>query len=147
MLQMPNFNVHTPDVRVENRFSMIREREQGTKIDSILDEYNIARPTFYKFYKRYKQFGRAGLYDLSKAPLNHGLKTKSQDEKRVEDIFTQHPYFSSYELNQLVPLNPRTIQRIIKRKNLKKVYKSKSEKKTILEKLKKELYQRKILKK
>lgn len=147
MFQMPNFNVHTPEDIVEKRFSMIQEKEEGTKVDLILNKYGFTKPTFYKFYKRYQLFGKAGLHNLSKAPLNHGTKTNKQDEKMVEDLFIQHPYFSSYELNELISINPRTIQRIIKRKNLKKVYKPKSQKKTILQKLKMELQQKRKQKK
>lgn len=147
MFQMPNFNVHTANNTIDYRLAMIRDREQGEKIDSILVKYKTTKPTFYKFYKRYHQFGTAGLHDISKAPWNHGTKINAKDEKKVEELFIRHPYFSSYELNQLIALNPRTIQRIILRKNLKKVYKPKSQKKTILEKLKKELNQRKTQKK
>lgn len=147
MFQMPNFNTYTPSHLVDLRLAMIHEREDGEKIDSILVKYKTTKPTFYKFFKRYRQFGEAGLHDISKAPRNHGTKTGKRDEKRIEELFVQHPYFSSYELNQLIPINPRTIQRIILRRNLKKVYKPKSQKKTILEKLKKEFHQRKIQKK
>lgn len=147
MFQMPNFNTQTPNHLVDLRLAMIRERGDGEKIDSILVKYKTTKPTFYKFFKRYHQFGEAGLHDISKAPQNHGTKTSKRDEKMIEELFIQHPYFSSYELNQLIPINPRTIQRIILRRNLKKVYLPKSQKKTILEKLKRELHQRKTQKK
>ena len=147
MFQMPNFNVHTPNHIIDLRLAMISEKEDGAKMDSILIKYKTTKPTFYKFFKRYHQFGEAGLHDISKAPQNHGTKTSEKDERVVEELFVQHPYFSSYELNQLIPINPRTIQRIILRKNLKKVYKPKSQKKTILEKLKKESEQKRKQKK
>lgn len=139
MFQMPNFNVHTPNHIIDLRLAMIREKEEGIKMDSILVKYKTTKPTFYKFFKRYRQFGGAGLHDISKAPQNHGTKTTEKDEEMVKKLFIQHPYFSSYELNQLIPLNPRTIQRIMLRKNLQKVYKPKLQKKRILERLKKEL--------
>lgn len=147
MFEMPNFNAHTPHHIINTRLAMIRERGDGAKIDSILVKYKTTKPTFHKFFKRYHQFGKAGLHNLSKAPHNHGTKKSERDEKMVEELFIQHPYFSSYELNQLIPLNPRTIQRIILRRNLKKVYKPKSQKKTILEQLKKELQQKRRRKK
>ena len=147
MFQMPNFNTHTPNHIIDLRLAMIREREEGEKIDSILVKYKTTKPTFYKFFKRYHQFGGAGLHDISKAPHNHGTKTSAKDEKKIEELFVQHPYFSSYELNQLSSLNPRTIQRIIRRKKLNKVYKPKSQKKTILERLKKKFLQKRRQKK
>lgn len=146
MLQMPNFNYNTPSHILEHRLAMINERKQGTNLNSILVKFKTTKPTFYKFYERYDQFGKSGLYDISKAPKNHGTKTDVQTERKIETLFTQHPYFSSYELNELIPVNPRTIQRIIKRNKLKKVYKHKSEKKKILQKLK-SVSQRKIQKK
>ena len=147
MFQMINFNAQTPEAIINHRLAMIKEREQGTKIDSILEKFAVTRPTFYKFYNRYHQFGKVGLHNLSKAPKNHGRKTSQKEEKRLEELFIQHPYFSSYELRELTSLIPRTIQRILKRKNLQKVYKPKKEKKKLLEKLKKELQQKRRQKK
>ncbi len=148
MFIMPRFSQNTPESTIQHRLKMISEREQGSAINKIIVKYNTTKPTFYKFYQRYQEYGKMGLQDLSKAPQRHGTKTNKEDEKNLEDLFIQHPYFSSYELNQLVSLNPRTIQRIIKRKNLQKVYKPKAEKKKILEQLKrKEQLQRKKLKK
>ena len=136
MFTMLNISPNTPESVINHRLAMISERNHGSTIDDILIKYKTTKPTFYKFYRRYQEYGKMGLHNLSKAPKKHGTKTNAEDEKSLENLFIQHPYFSSYELNQLISLNPRTIQRIIKRKNLKKVYKPKADKKKILEYLK-----------
>lgn len=135
---MAHINSNTPQELISKRFEMIQAKEKGEKIDTILTKYGVSRPVFYKFFNRYTEIGLNGLYDLSKAPHNHGLKIDLKDEKKIVGLFHMHPYFSSYEMNELVHINPKTIQRVYKRNHLVKIYKPKREKKHLLEQLKKE---------
>lgn len=137
MEPLPNFDMNTPDGLIAQRREMMQAKERGETIKSILEKYNISRPTFYKIYKRYQKYGELGLHDLSKAPHNHGRKTSAEKEEQLLRLYQDHPYFSSYELNELVDVPISTIQRIAKRNGFVKVYKPKSEKKVILERLKK----------
>lgn len=51
----------------------------------ICERYGISTKTAYKWYKRYLEFGREGLYDLSKAPHNpYSLFTEDQIERAVD---------------------------------------------------------------
>lgn len=140
---MPNFNMNTPEDLVLQRLEMIQAKERGGKVVNILNKSNISKPLFYKFYNRYLKYGKLGLYNLSKAPHNHGRRTSIEKEEYLHQLYKEYPYFSSYELYELVDIPPSTIQRIFKRNNLVKVYKPKSEKKRILERLKKDLPKRK----
>lgn len=133
------FDLQTPNEIVEARFDMIQGRvKENKQIKDILSVFKVSRPIFYKFYKRFMQYGRLGLHNLSRAPHNHGRKTPKNKETILLQYHSRYPFFSSYEFSQLTGLNPRTIQRIKKRRNLKKTYMPKMEKKLILEKLKRE---------
>lgn len=147
MYVMPKFNMNTPEDLVLQRFEMIQAKERGEKVVNILNKSNISKPLFYKFYNRYVEYGKLGLNNLSKAPHNHGRRTPIDKEEYLYQLYKKHPYFSSYELHELVGIPPSTIQRIFKRNNFVRVYKPKSEKKRILERLKKELQKEKREKK
>jgi len=149
MFEMRNrFNLQTPKNVVNQRLEMVYMRLNENKpVKEILFKFQISRPVFYKHLNRYKEYGKMGVYNLSRAPLNNGRKTPNIKTTELLNLYNKYPFFSSYELNKLVSIPPATIQRILKRKKCKKIYKSKSEKKKLLEKLKKELRQKRIQKK
>ena len=116
-----------------NRYEIVQARlKSGCKITEILSNYHISRRTFYINLHKFENEGIAGL----KSKWGIHRKTDKNMELKFEKMFKEYPYFSSYELSQIIKLNPRTIQRIIKRKNLSKVYKPKKERIKILEKIK-----------
>jgi len=109
-----------------NRYEMVQARlKHNCKIEEILSDYHISRRAFYVNLHKFEKEGIAGL----KSKWGKHRKTDNTIELKFEKLFKEHPYFSSYEF-------PRTIQRIIIRKNLSKVYKPKKERMKILEELK-----------
>jgi len=124
---LPNFEMKTPDGLIAQRREMMRAKEKGEKIKSILEKYNVSKPVFYKICKRYQKYGELGLRNLSKAPHNHGRRTPVEKEEQLRQLYRDYPYFSSYEFHELVDIPPSTIQRIAKGNNLVTVYKPKSE--------------------
>src|SRR3989338_3323417 len=112
-----------------NRYEMVQARlKSGCKIEKILSNYHISRRTFYVNLHNFEKYGIEGL----KSKWGKHRKTVEIIETRFEKLFKVHPYFSSYEFSQIIKLNPRTIQRIILRRNLSKVHKPKKERKKIL---------------
>lgn len=144
MFEMGNrFNLNTPSEIVNRRYEMIQHRiKDNVCVEEILEKYNVSRPVFYKFVNRYDEYGKLGLHNISKAPLNHGRKTPPEKENNLLAIYQKYPFFSSYELHELVSIPAKTIQRILKNKAIKKSYLPKSQKKTILQKLKMEFQQK-----
>ena len=144
MFEMRNrFDFSTPAEIVNHRLEMIQARiKDNIRVENILEEYNISRPVFYKFVKRYNEYGKLGLHNISKAPLNHGRKTPLEKENNLLTLYQKYPFFSSYELHELVSIPAKTIQRILRKRAIKKYYLPKSQKKTILQKLKMELQQK-----
>lgn len=142
------FDLQTLKEIVETRFKMVQSRiKEDKSINEILSSFKVSRPIYYKFYHRFLEYGKLGLHNLSRAPHKHGRKTPEDKEDILLQYYSKYPFFSSYEFTQLTGLNPRTIQRIKKRNNLKKAYLPKREKKLILEKLKKAILKEKREKK
>jgi len=116
-----------------NRYEMVQARlKHNCKIEEILSDYHISRRAFYVNLHKFEKEGIEGL----KSKWGNHRKTDKTIELKFEKLFKEHPYFSSYELSQIIKLNPRTIQRIIIRKNLSKVHKPRKERMKILEELK-----------
>ena len=144
MFEMRNrFDFDTPPEIVDHRLEMIQVRiKDNVRVEDILEEYNLSRPVFYKFLKRYHDYGKLGLHNFSRAPLNHGRKTLQEKENSLLALCQKYPFFSSYELHELVSIPAKTIQRILRKRAIKKSYLPKSQKKTILQKLRMELQQK-----
>lgn len=116
-----------------NRYDMVQARlRSGCKIEEILSNYKISRRAFYVNLHKFEKEGIDGL----KSKWGIHRKIPESYEIKFEKLFKEHPYFSSYEFSEVIKLNPRTIQRIIARKNLSRVHKPKKERMIILEKLK-----------
>src|SRR3989338_5134549 len=118
------------------RYEMVQARlKSGCKIEKILSNYNISRKSFYSNLHKFEKDGIEGLKS------RWGLHRKTEDKKELEfeRLFRVHSYLSSYEFSSQINLNPRTIQRIIKRKKLVKSYMPKKERTLILEKLQNEI--------
>lgn len=116
-----------------NRYEMVQARlKSGCKIEEILLNYHISRRAFYVNLHKFERYGIEGL----KSKWGKHRKINEYLEVKFERLFKEHPYFSSYEFSQLIKLNPRTIQRVIARRNLSRVRKPKKERTKILEKLK-----------
>ena len=139
MSQLPDFQT-TPLEVVEHRYAMIQcYLNKDERTVDILRKFKVTSPDFYKYLKRYNLYGKVGLQRLKRGAKIPHNKTAANQEIEVELLHKNYPYLSSYELRELIDLNPRTIQRIYRRNNFVKVYKPKKEKKQILGKLKKEL--------
>lgn len=145
MYEMRNrFDLSTPVSIINHRLKMVQAKlTQHQPVEKVLSIFDVSRPILYKFIGRFKTYGKLGLHNISKAPLNHGRQTPHEKVELLFEIHKEHPYFSSYELNEVVDIPISTIQRIHKKRNLRKVYKPKKLKKKILEKLKKDLKKRK----
>jgi len=116
-----------------NRYEMVQARlKSGCKIEEILSNYHISRRAFYVNLHKFEKEGIEGL----KSKWGNHRKTDKTIELKFEKLFKEHPYFSSYELSQIIKLNPRTIQRIVIRKNLSRVHKPRKERMKILDELK-----------
>lgn len=124
--------------KILRRYEIVQSKlESNLSVNVILEKYKICRYTLYTYLSRFKKYGVFGLRDHSRAPKQVANKTPKKDEEELIRLHNQYPYMSSYELSEICNLNYKTIQRIRKRNNFKKVYMPKGQKKTMLKKLKK----------
>ena len=113
---------------------MVQARlKTGVKIEEILLDYGVSRRTFYLNLHKFEKGGIDGI----KSKWGKHRKIDEDLEEKFVELFNEHPYFSSYEVSEMINLNPRTIQRIIARKKLIKISKPKKERIEILEMIKK----------
>lgn len=114
-------------------YEMVQARlKVGCKIENILSTYHVSRRTFYVNLHKFEREGMIGL----KSKRGQHRRIEEDIELKFERLFNEHPYFSSYEFSKLTSVKPRTIQRIILRRKLKRAYRPKKEKMALLEKLK-----------
>lgn len=146
MYHMTTFPEFAPTLNelVDKRYSMIQcYLSKELKVYEIIQKFGVTSPDFYKYLNRFRAYGKAGLQNIKRGARVPHNKTSPITEAEVISWHKKYPSFSSYELNNLLNINARTIQRIFQRKKLKKTYKPKSEKKKLLEKLKKEIARKK----
>lgn len=93
--------------------------------------YEISRPTGYKWIKRYKEEGLAGLKERSRRPLNSPTRTNVTLERLIVKLRTQDPAWGAKKLHKIMEKDittgidtlkelpcRSTVHRILKRKGL-----------------------------
>jgi len=64
---------------------------EGVNFSALCERFGIARKTGYKWLKRWKADGKAGLEDQSRRPANSPRRTKSSVEDEVVRLRNIHP--------------------------------------------------------
>lgn len=98
---------------------------EGTNVSQLCKRYGISRKVFYKWQKRYRQQGEAGLMDLDRRPKASPRQIDSSVEDRVVKLRKQNPEWGARKLRvllereQTVPLpSTSTIGAILQRNSL-----------------------------
>jgi transposase len=65
-------------------------RDEMTKTE-LCERFGISRKTGYKWWRRYGEFGPAGLHDLPRAPLDHGRATTADLVERIVALKEAYP--------------------------------------------------------
>jgi transposase InsO family protein len=76
--------------KVEQRKLFILRLLNGERMSDLCREYDISRPTGYKFFERYQQQGLSGLSDLSRRPLHSPARTDEVLEQYILKIKERH---------------------------------------------------------
>lgn len=77
-------------MEVRNAFIDEWLKDQVT-VTELCERFGISRKTGYKWLNRYDELGRAGLYDLPRAPLNHGRATAAELVARIVAMKEANP--------------------------------------------------------
>lgn len=96
--------------------------QEGANMSALCREYQISRPTGYKWRKRYQARGQAGLRDRSRRPQTSPERTSPKVEQMVLEARKAHPAWGGRKLKRYlenqghydIPV-PSTITEILRR--------------------------------
>ena len=77
---------------------VIEERES---ISSVAEQFGISRSTVYKWVRRYREWGEAGLNDLSSEPRKLHHRLGQQGEDLIVELRTQYRMTALRIANQM----------------------------------------------
>lgn len=104
---------------------MLLGNSEGANVSQLCKRYGVSRKVFYKWQKRYKQFGEAGLFDLDRRPKTSPGQINVSIEERVIELRRQNPEWGARKLRvllereQITPLpSASTIGTILQRNGL-----------------------------
>jgi transposase InsO family protein len=112
---------------MEQKIEFITEWRSGNySIAELCREFEISRPTAYKYIKRYEQEGLKGLSEQQRAPFNHPNKTPLEIEEKIISYRKKHPRWGGEKIWKLLHKDFKaehipsisTANRIIKRNGL-----------------------------
>ncbi len=69
--------------RMDERLRFVARLLDGDKMSAVCREFGISRPTGYKIFNRYKDFGVEGLAERSRRPYRHANKLPFQVERAI----------------------------------------------------------------
>lgn len=75
---------------MSQRLEFVRFYEQSGNMTQACERAGISRPTGYKWWDRYQQYGREGLEDRSRRPKTHPNRTSEEMEQAVLEVRANH---------------------------------------------------------
>ena len=105
---------------------VLKALEPFANISALSREYGISRKTAYKWIRRFKEYGVAGLEDLSRRPHNSPLRASGDVVLKILELKTQYPRWGPKKLHAVlgrfieedeVP-SVRTVARVLDRAGL-----------------------------
>lgn len=102
------------------RLTLVERIEAGRPIAHVADEMGVARQTASRWWRRWLQEGRDGLYDRSSQPKRSPRKTPPEEEQRIEQLRREEklgPARIAHRLQKVAS----TVHRVLCRKNLNRL--------------------------
>jgi transposase len=88
---------------MEQKIEFITEWRSGAySITELCRQFNISRPTAYKYINRYEQEGLQGLYEKTRSHSNHPNKTKDYIEDSIVALRKKHPRWGAEKIWMLL---------------------------------------------
>ena len=73
---------------------------EGANMSRLCDRFGVARKTGYKWLKRFREEGKAGLGDRSRRPLRMREPTSSEMESKVLSLRAEHPCWGGRKIRR-----------------------------------------------
>ncbi|NIN35674.1 MAG: IS481 family transposase, partial [Gammaproteobacteria bacterium] len=86
--------------RMDERLKFIARLLDGEKMSALCREFGISRPTGYKIFNRYKDFGVNGLEDRSRRPYRQANQLPFQIERTILRIKQEHPSWGAPKIRE-----------------------------------------------
>jgi putative transposase len=85
---------------MDERLRFVARLLDGEKMSALCREFGISRPTGYKIFNRYKDFGLEGLADRSRRPYRHANKLPFQVERAIVAIRRERPTWGAPKIRE-----------------------------------------------
>ena len=108
----------------EDRFHIINYFfSQQLSVTELCKIFNRSRTWFYKWKRRYDQYGKAGLRNIDRSPPAMPNRTPLDIEMKILDFITTYPTYGPQRIaNEFtmknVPVKPSAVYNVLKRYNL-----------------------------
>ena len=102
---------------------VVRAERREESVSALCEEFEISRPTGYRWLRRYQQEGVAGIEEQSRRPHHNPGRTSATIEEQVVELRRQRPDWGARKLQVLLQrqgtrLATRTVHRILVRQGL-----------------------------
>jgi len=102
------------------RETMVRRvLEQAEPAKETAELFDVSVRTVYKWVRRYRQFGVAGLQDRNSRPLRCPRRTPAAKVKRIEKL--RRHGLTAWEISQKVSVPPSTVARWLRRRGMSRL--------------------------
>ena len=79
-----------------------KAKAEGANISALCREYRISRKTGYKWLKREREEGAAGLLEQSRCPHHHPTQTSTDMEEQVLGMRDEHPAWGGRKIRRVL---------------------------------------------
>lgn len=86
----------------ERTVFITKAKQEGANISAICREYGVSRKTAYKWLKRERAGGTAGLLEQSRRPLHHPMQTSTDMEGQVLAVRDEHPAWGGRKIRRVL---------------------------------------------
>src|SRR6185312_448007 len=86
--------------RMDERLRFVARLLDGERMAGVCREFGVSRPTGYKIFNRYKDFGLEGLFDRSRRPYRHANQLPFQVERSILALKQEYPEWGAPKLRE-----------------------------------------------
>jgi transposase InsO family protein len=102
---------------LHGRTELIARVQAGRPVAHVAAEMGISRATAYKWWKRWRHEGDAGLFDRSSRPHHSPNRTPRRTERRIEQL-RRSKKLGPARIAGIVEMHPSTVHRVLVRQGL-----------------------------
>lgn len=88
--------------RMDERLRFVARLLDGEPMSALCREFGVSRPTGYKIFNRYKDFGLEGLNDRSRRPYRHANKLPFQVERAIISLKAKYPNWGAAKIHEKI---------------------------------------------